>query len=472
VQTTSGGLHAVSEIYGSSGYDRGDSGGRAGDYGHGGDAYDMWGDQDPDAANYADLYDAPADQDDRVADDDDGPGHGDEELGRGMNRAEYADYVRSYEQSGTCDTGDDPWATDPDLENYANGNDPETAWRNQGNPDSPNGLGYLNTADLDRQAPQADDDGDMWGDTYPDGAADYPDTGTTAGTLMAELDHAPAQTPDRPPAGDQRPGSLDGQRYPNGVTAADTDPRYYDGDIQAALAADTRPTRQQAARDDTEDRPPDTDASIPDQVPSETLTPDRDAGQTSRGQNPYLGAEYDDSGKVVSQADASTGTPDRPAETDDVLRQRVADLESANAELKAENTQLGKGLSELETENAELGKNITELKAENADQQRGMSALEARLERLEQGGRDEPAASIVDRAHEGPAEEVAREKSKRGWKHPSDEALLFGAAAAGGALTSVADFVTYLPPEAAGIGASVLAAVAAAVAWGRKRKEG
>jgi hypothetical protein len=69
---------------------------------------------------------------------------------------------------------------------------------------------------------------------------------------MTELDHAPAtaETADRPPAGEQRPGSADSQaRYPSAVTAADTDPGYYDGDIQQALAADTTPTRQQAARD-------------------------------------------------------------------------------------------------------------------------------------------------------------------------------------------------------------------------------
>jgi hypothetical protein len=71
---------------------------------------------------------------------------------------------------------------------------------------------------------------------------------------MAELDQAPAtttaDTPGQKPAGELRPGSGDSQtRYPNGVTAADTDPSYYDGDMQAALAANTTPTRQQAARD-------------------------------------------------------------------------------------------------------------------------------------------------------------------------------------------------------------------------------
>jgi hypothetical protein len=75
-----------------------------------------------------------------------------------------------------------------------------------------------------------------------------------------------AETTDQPPAAEQRPGSGDQARYPSGVTAADTDPNYYDGDIKAALAADTTPTRQQAAREDGSDHqaPGDTTAESPD----------------------------------------------------------------------------------------------------------------------------------------------------------------------------------------------------------------
>jgi hypothetical protein len=71
---------------------------------------------------------------------------------------------------------------------------------------------------------------------------------------MTELDQAPAtaaaETADQSATGDQRPGGHDSQaRYPSAVSTADTNPGYYDGDIQAALAADTTPTRQQASRD-------------------------------------------------------------------------------------------------------------------------------------------------------------------------------------------------------------------------------
>jgi hypothetical protein len=120
-----------------------------------------------------------------------------------------------------ADAADD-YDTDPDAENHADGNDPETAWHNQGRRDSPNGSGRLDTTGQDRQVPETG--GDMRGDTYPDDAADHAYTGTAAaGTLMAELDSTPAATPDRPRYGGQRPGSPDSQRYPNGVTAADTD---------------------------------------------------------------------------------------------------------------------------------------------------------------------------------------------------------------------------------------------------------
>lgn len=76
---------------------------------------------------------------------------------------------------------------------------------------------------------------------------------------MTELDHAPtaSKTADHKPAADQepagelRPGSADSQtRYPRAVSAADSDPGYYD-DTQKALASDNTPTRQQAFRDAT-----------------------------------------------------------------------------------------------------------------------------------------------------------------------------------------------------------------------------
>lgn len=99
---------------------------------------------------------------------------------------------------------------------------------------------------------------------------------------MTELDQAPAATgtSDQPPAGEQRPGSTDSQaRYPNGVSAADQDPGYYDADVQAALAADTTPTRQQAARDTGNTGHPDGDrtAGTSQDATASSRDPDIDA---------------------------------------------------------------------------------------------------------------------------------------------------------------------------------------------------
>jgi cell division protein FtsB len=277
----------VSEIYGSGGYDRRDSGDRSSGDHYNSDADGMWGDQDPDAANYADL-DHPDSQDDHASDDDDSPDaddyrHRDEELDGDMNRAEYADYVRNREQAGIYDAdGDCGYDTAPDAENYADAN----------TTDKPHG-------------DQVDGhDADIY-------------------SILHENDDLP-------------------------------EPR----------------TRQEAAAD-TWDQP--------DQIQGGPLTQDRYADQT--------------------------------VETEDALRQRVADLESANAELETQNTQLGRGMAELKSENSELGKSITELRSENADLKRGVSALEARMERLEHNNPGKPVA--VDTGRELDSADRAEKKGKQ-----------------------------------------------------------
>jgi hypothetical protein len=427
----------VSEIYGSGGgYDRGDS--------HGndvGDTHDSWDNYDPDAELEA----------------------------MGITRTSEWERVRAQERGDAGygdDQADDGYDIDPDAANYAAGNDPETAWRNQGRRDGPTGLGY------------------------PDGTGQHD------------------ESPDRPSAVEQPPGSPDSQRYPNGVTAADTDPRYYDGDIRAALAADTTPTRQQAARDDgpgregqgghdsasrPHDDPVEGHADIeatlhendhlpeprtrqeavadawnrPGQTPGETLTQDRNADQRNGPS------------ELTSQGDAGAGMPGQTAETQDALRQRVADLESANTELRAENTRLDKGMGDLATENSELGKAMADLRSENADLRadnvelhRDVSALEVRLDRVEHDKPEKPAASIG--AMEVGDQQVAKSEDKqpsgrREWT--SNEALAFGAMAGGGIVTTVADFWSCLPATYAGITASVLGVGAAGIALVRKHRE-
>jgi len=128
---------------------------------------------------------------------------------------------------------------------------------------------------------------------------------------MTELDHAPAETTaettDQPPSGEQRPGSGDQTRYPSGVTDADTNPSYYDGDIKAALAADTTPTRQQAARDDASDH----------QAPDDTTTESPDA--PASGHDPDIEAilhENDNLPEPRTRQEAAREDPDGQAATE------------------------------------------------------------------------------------------------------------------------------------------------------------
>jgi hypothetical protein len=176
----------------------------------------------------------------------------------------------------------------------------------------------------------------------------------------------------------------------------------------------------------------------------------------SRGEHPYPDTEGADDGEHASQDNTGTGTADQAAGTGDRWRRRLADLENANAELKAENTQLGMGMSELESENADLGKSIVELKTENADLRDGVSALETRLERLEQNRPDKPTSEIAERRPPSEERDHGLDEHEGRWRAPSDEALVFGAA---------------VPPIDANIAASFLAAGAAGVAWMHKRRE-
>ncbi|HZR47969.1 MAG TPA: hypothetical protein VFB06_00460 [Streptosporangiaceae bacterium] len=108
-----------------------------------------------------------------------------------------ADTVKLDETRAGSDSRD-AYDIDPDTENYADGNDPETAYQNQGRPDSPNGLSSYasdvhyeeygeargdEAEPADANADKAGETPDRWDDdTYPDAAnyadLDDPDTGT------------------------------------------------------------------------------------------------------------------------------------------------------------------------------------------------------------------------------------------------------------------------------------------------------
>lgn len=350
----------MSEIYGSSGgYDSGSDGGNA---------YDPWDNYDPDAELEA----------------------------MGITRTSEWERMRAGERRDAGygdDQADDDYDTDLDAANYAAGNDPETAWRNQGNPDSPNGLGC------------------QGGDDSASKPHDDPVEGHDADieAILGENDHLP-------------------------------EPR----------------TRQEAAAD-AWDRP--------DQTPGETLTQNRNADQTARGQHPYRAAEHDKTSEQASHDDGDASAADQAADTDDALHQRLADLESANAELKTENTQLSRGMAELETGNADLGKRIAEVEARN-------DTLEARLERLEQKA-DDPALAAMRNSGQD-AQTVAEEAKKQQPDRPewrSNEAVGLAAAVSGGIVTTIADYWSALPATYAGIAASALGIGAATVGWYRKHRE-
>jgi hypothetical protein len=110
----------------------------------------------------------------------------------------------------------DAYDVDPDVENYAAGNSPETAYRNQGNPDGSNGWsrfvsegaheetgegdygdGADQYAELD-ETHGASEAPDLWGDIHPD-AANYPGLDSQAAASAEERespDHRESE-PDR-----------------------------------------------------------------------------------------------------------------------------------------------------------------------------------------------------------------------------------------------------------------------------------
>jgi hypothetical protein len=145
---------------------------------------------------------------------------------------------------------------------------------------------------------------------------------------MNELDQAAASGQgnatdviQREPARDQHAGSYDSRApSPRGESSADTDPSYYDGDIQAALAADDTPTRQEAARHDAagdghvspgDDSSPDSDASIDAIVHEDDGLPDSRTRQQAAADDLAEGAsppgEAGDTARALREDPAGSG---------------------------------------------------------------------------------------------------------------------------------------------------------------------
>jgi cell division protein FtsB len=317
-----------------------------------------------------------------------------------------------------------------DAANYARGNDPETARRNQGHPDSRDSY---TSDDLSGQH----DTGDP-GDQATDSYSAYTEFDAEVRGRIASIDElgSPAES--------------------RAATWGDH-PRYYIGED---VAAEDGGEPYHSWEDD-----------LPTREEPRAMTCGPDAEYWDEDEQAYK--KFSD-GSATDQAPTLTTASERIAQLESAnqrLQSENTDLGKAVAELRSENIQFGRGMAELESENAELGKTVAELRTENTDLQRGFSALEARLERIEQTSTDKPSGDIVDRAHGGLDADSERPEHEQKRRLPSDEALLFGATGIGGAVTTAAYYLSYIRPDVAGITASLLATGAAGVAWMHKRRE-
>jgi hypothetical protein len=223
------------------------------------------------------------------------------------------------------------------------------------------------------------------------------------------------------------------------------------GDVsaQATLAGeDQLPTRHDARAatwgedpeyDDENDPDAEYDGDLDALTTEEDQLPTRqDARAATWGEDPEYDAEYD------GDLDALT--------VDD----QVLDLDHPAADQAAPDT----------------GERITGLEAENAEQAKRISDLQARLERLEQGNQERPAAGIPDRARDVdnlPGETTEREHGRR---LPSDAQLTLGGTVAGMALTTAAEYMSTGPAHMMEyLGGALSVGISAIAVWRENRKK-
>jgi hypothetical protein len=122
---------------------------------------------------------------------------------------------------------------------------------------------------------------------------------------------------------------------------------------------------------------------------------------------------------------------------------------------------------------ASTSERITELEADNAELSKTVTDLQARVERLEDGTQAESSTGITGQEHDTTQRDaIQAENPHLGRRHlPTNEALALGAAAAGGVITTFADYVPFLHADVAGMATSAVAVGAAAVTWMRARRE-
>jgi uncharacterized coiled-coil protein SlyX len=154
------------------------------------------------------------------------------------------------------------------------------------------------------------------------------------------------------------------------------------------------------------------------------------------------------------------------------LRQRVAELESRNADRD-------KQLAAAEMKSAEQDQLIADLRSAKAEQDKRLASLETDLGRItasvlelrEQRSETQPSAELARRAGGGQTDRAERAEPEHERRLPTDAVNNVIAAVAGGAITDLAYHVQDLPPEYAGIGASGLAIGAGIIAVWRERRK-
>jgi hypothetical protein len=225
----------------------------------------------------------------------------------------------------------DAYDVDPDVENYAAGNSPETAYRNQGNPDGSNGWSRFVSEGAHEETGEGD---------YGDGADQY-----------AELDetHGASEAPDL--WGDIHP---DAANYP-GL------------DSQAAASAEERESPDH--RESEPDRDDGADIGQPDQAQLPVADTRRDLSSEQQQISAFeakveakfadMKAEYDarfeemraESGQVRETASAHDQSDDKPAPWADQPKAQDA-ADATHAAIIAENKTSDEGMDRKESEGA------------------------------------------------------------------------------------------------------------------------
>jgi hypothetical protein len=269
-------------------------------------------------------------------------------------------------------------------------------------------------------------DADLQGENY----SHYSDADIE--TILASEDELPSRAESRARTWGDNPEYLD-EPY--------LDAEYY-ADLDAFLAEeDELPSRAESRARTWGDNPEFTDET--------DLDPEYDTEQPGPGVVP--GAPTADGG--VQQGDELSADPNPSRDALDIESEDPArEPERPPPDVKGR-------VGELEAVNAELSKRISD--------------LQARCERLEHSGKPEPESGVLARERDTSQWSGIKENdgNPRRWSVPSNEALAFGATAAGGVITTIAGYVPYLHADLAGMVANAVAIGATGVAWMRSRKE-